>query len=138
MFSTRSRKWLTIFGAALVVSACGGKEAKQESASAPALGETQRSAGEAKLKTERQVTRTITSESDIPTVRSATVKGDINRMDEKNFVTLGFPKTVAKNIVQYREDHGPFRSVDELDQVQGVDDRMLSRVRDKLGASRSK
>ena len=135
MFLVKSGKWLTVIGAALVVSACGGKETKQEGA---ALGETQRHAGEAKVRSERQVTRTITSESEIPTVQSQTVKGDINRMEEKHFRALGFPKDVAENIVEYRDDHGPFKSVNDLEQVEGVDEAMLSRVRTKLGASRSK
>ncbi len=38
----------------------------------------------------------------------------------------------ARAIVAYREQHGPFRSVDELVQVAGIGERIVERSRERL------
>jgi competence ComEA-like helix-hairpin-helix protein len=77
----------------------------------------------------------VTLEKDVPTVTITSVRGDINRMEEEHFRTLGMNEQIAKNIVDYREEHGEFRSVSELRKVPGVDSILFNRVRDKLGVS---
>jgi competence protein ComEA len=38
----------------------------------------------------------------------------------------------AERIVRYREENGPFKSVDDLVKVQGIGDRILEQSRDRL------
>ena len=44
----------------------------------------------------------------------------------------GVGKRKAEAIVRYREEHGPFASVDELLEVSGIGPKTLERSRDKL------
>jgi len=47
----------------------------------------------------------------------------------------GVGEAKAAAIVQYREQHGPYRSVDELVAVKGIGDSLLARNRDRLTAA---
>src|SRR5687768_14901697 len=100
---------ISLFVFALVSCSSGRKDTNQ-------LG-SHTTEGETKIMTKRQVT--VTEKSDIPTLRVNEVKADINRMEEKHFVALGYPEDVAKNIVEYRDDHGAFKSIDDLRKVDG-------------------
>lgn len=44
----------------------------------------------------------------------------------------GIGSTRAKAIVQYREQNGPFQSVDDLLQVKGIGPKLLEAIRDRL------
>lgn len=44
----------------------------------------------------------------------------------------GIGKTKAEAIVQYRETHGPFASVDELLEIPGIGSALLERNRERL------
>lgn len=44
----------------------------------------------------------------------------------------GVGERKAEAIVRYREEHGPFASVDELLEVSGIGPKTLERSRDKL------
>ncbi|MBA3450361.1 MAG: ComEA family DNA-binding protein, partial [Chloroflexia bacterium] len=44
----------------------------------------------------------------------------------------GIGVVTAERIVQFREENGPFRSVDELIQVQGISDRTVDEFRDQI------
>jgi len=45
----------------------------------------------------------------------------------------GIGPTLAQRIVQYRQAHGGFRSIDDLKQVEGIGDRRFQSLRDSLG-----
>jgi competence protein ComEA len=45
----------------------------------------------------------------------------------------GIGPTLAKRIVDYREQHGGFRSLDELKQVEGIGDKRFAALKDSLG-----
>ena len=45
----------------------------------------------------------------------------------------GIGPTLAKRIVEYREQHGGFRSLDELKQVEGIGDKRFAALKDSLG-----
>jgi len=45
----------------------------------------------------------------------------------------GIGPTLAKRIVEYREQHGGFRSVEELKQVDGIGEKRFSALRESVG-----
>ena len=56
---------------------------------------------------------------------------NLNTADEYDLQRLpGIGETRARAILSYREEHGPFRSVDELDNVEGIGEGILSGLRD--------
>ena len=56
---------------------------------------------------------------------------DINRADwwELDLLLPGVGETIARRIVEYREIHGPFQSVDELIEVQGIGPATLEGIK---------
>ena len=44
----------------------------------------------------------------------------------------GIGPALAQRIVEYREEHGPFRSVDELLEVKGIGEATLEKFRDSV------
>lgn len=58
---------------------------------------------------------------------------DINGADQNALDQLpGIGPAKAKAIVQYRQEHGPFQSVEALDAVPGIGPKLMSRLRDKV------
>ncbi len=55
---------------------------------------------------------------------------DLNRADRAALLQLpGIGEGLARRIEDYRREHGPFRSIEELRQVEGVGPRLLERLR---------
>ena len=55
---------------------------------------------------------------------------DVNTATADELVTIpGLDKTLAQNIVDYREANGPFASVDDLSRVTGMDQQTLDSIR---------
>ncbi len=53
----------------------------------------------------------------------------VNQADWPEFTLLpGIGETLARRIVAYREQHGPFRSVDQLQSVKGIGPKTLRRI----------
>jgi competence ComEA-like helix-hairpin-helix protein len=64
--------------------------------------------------------------------RMAAVEGplNINTASAADFESLdGIGKVLAARIVAYRTEHGPFKSVNELDNVSGIGPKRLSAMR---------
>ena len=65
---------------------------------------------------------------------------NINTADEAQLTSLkGIGPTKAKAITQYRQAHGPFKTVDDLKHVSGIGDKTLGKHLDRsslLGHSR--
>lgn len=58
---------------------------------------------------------------------------DINRADWPEMIQLpGLGETLARRIISDRLQRGPFRSVEELDRVQGIGQRTMDRLRPYL------
>jgi competence protein ComEA len=63
-------------------------------------------------------------------LHSKIVPFDLNRSDEHQLAAVpGLGPTLARRIVAYREQHGPFQSVDELDKIYGIGPATLERLR---------
>jgi competence protein ComEA len=59
---------------------------------------------------------------------------DLNTATEQELEQLdGVGPAIAAEIVAYREQHGGFASVDELDEVSGIGDAKLAAIRAQLG-----
>ena len=59
---------------------------------------------------------------------------DINSADAESLAAeiSGVGVSRARAIVEYRETHGPFKTVDDLVMVEGIGAKIVSRNRDKL------
>jgi len=61
---------------------------------------------------------------------------DINRADLDQLATLpGIGEKIAERINAYREENGPFKSVDDLLNVKGVGPKMLEKIRPLITVS---
>jgi competence protein ComEA len=60
-------------------------------------------------------------------------KVNINTADVKALMTLtGVGRKVAEKIVEYRDNHGPFKKVDELKKVDGVGTGVWEKNRERV------
>ncbi len=61
-------------------------------------------------------------------------KLDLNSADAVSLQSglVGIGKAKAQAIISYREEHGDFKSVDELLEVKGIGQALLDRNRDRL------
>ena len=58
---------------------------------------------------------------------------DVNRADWPEFTLLpGIGETLAKRIIQYRQQHGPFTSIDHIERVKGIGPKTMRRIREFL------
>lgn len=57
---------------------------------------------------------------------------DINRADEQTLTMLnGIGEVLAARIVQYRDEHGPFQSLEDLIKVKGIGEATVERIRER-------
>ena len=64
------------------------------------------------------------------------VRLDLNTADMAALEALpGIGPATARRIVEYRETHGPFRSVDQLDDVSGIGAATIDALRDLVTVS---
>ncbi|GHS89625.1 hypothetical protein FACS189487_10220 [Campylobacterota bacterium] len=60
-------------------------------------------------------------------------KVDINTASADEFATLkGIGKSKAEAIVKYRDEHGAFKTIDELVNVNGIGKKTVEKLRDDL------
>jgi DNA uptake protein ComE-like DNA-binding protein len=98
------------------------------------LGQTRVEQGEAQIQQEITVTETRIVEREIPTLIMQTEVADINRMESEHFEAIGFSEEIAQAIVAHRNEYGPYRSAEELQEVEGVDEILVNRLSKRLGA----
>lgn len=76
---------------------------------------------------EKAATDTITQERLI----------DLNTADEKSLSTLpGIGEAIARRIVEFREEHGPFERVEDLLKIKGVGEKSFEKLRSKVSVSK--
>lgn len=64
---------------------------------------------------------------------------DVNSATEEQLQTVpGIGPALAKKIVAFREQNGPFESVEDLLKVRGIGERSLEKMRSHLTVSRRK
>ena len=74
------------------------------------------------------------SADQIPVMKSGTsgIPIDINKADATHLEGLhGLAEVKAKAIVDYRSSHGPFQSIDELDNVKGIGPQFIAKLKAK-------
>lgn len=61
---------------------------------------------------------------------------NVNTATAEEIASLpGIGPSYAKRIVEYREKNGPFKRVEDLLNVQGIGEKTLDKIRDKVVAS---
>ncbi len=80
-----------------------------------------------------------TTETKVSAKPEVTQQVDLNSATQATLQTIkGIGPARAKAIIDYRNEHGPFKSVDDLLQVKGVSSNFFEKVRDQLMVSDSK
>lgn len=60
-------------------------------------------------------------------------KVNINTADKAALMELtGIGESKAAAIIKYREEHGSFRSIDELKQIEGIKDGVFNKIKDEI------
>jgi competence protein ComEA len=64
---------------------------------------------------------------------------DLNRATAQDLTQLpGIGEAIAKRIVDFREEHGPFKRVEDLMKVKGVGEKSLEKIRPYVRVSKAK
>ena len=79
--------------------------------------------------------KTVIARQNIPTITVTRVGADINRMSADDFKALGLTGDLAQSIIQYRNAHGPFKSVKDLGKIPHMDNGWLTDNQDQLAVS---
>ena len=74
-----------------------------------------------------------------PVTPEPTPPVDVNTADVDELDTLyGIGPALAQRIIDYREEHGPFNSLEELLEVKGIGEATLEKFRDRAVAGGGK
>lgn len=70
----------------------------------------------------------------LPLAASAASPVNINTADKETLITAisGVGEKKAEAIIEYREQHGPFKSVDEITKIKGIGQGILDKNRENL------
>ena len=70
----------------------------------------------------------------LPTFFDVEKKVNLNTASVQELIELpGIGEVLAARIVAYREENGPFQSLDALKQVSGIGDKLVEKIRDLVG-----
>ncbi len=64
---------------------------------------------------------------------------DLNRATARELIQLpGVGEVIAKRIVDFREEHGPFKRVEDLMKVKGIGEKSLEKIRPYIRVGKGK
>ena len=64
---------------------------------------------------------------------------DLNRATARELVQLpGVGEVIAKRIIDFREEHGPFKRVEDLTKVKGIGEKSLEKIRPYIRIGKGK
>jgi len=64
---------------------------------------------------------------------------DLNSAGVEELISLpGVGESIAKRIVEFRKEHGPFRRVEDLMKVKGIGEKSLEKIRPHVSVGKSK
>ncbi len=64
---------------------------------------------------------------------------DLNRATVRELIQLpGVGEVIAKRIVDFREEHGPFKRVEDLMKVKGIGEKSLEKIRPYIRVGKGK
>ena len=70
---------------------------------------------------------------------AATESVDLNSATTEQLTTIpGIGEAMAQRIIDWREEHGPFRRVEDLMKVKGIGERSLEKIRPHVSVGKSK
>jgi len=82
---------------------------------------------------EMQTSASLPSASPIASDASGEGKVHLNQATQEEIETLnGIGPKKAEAILTYREEHGPFQSVEQLTEVSGIGDKTVENIRDQI------
>jgi competence protein ComEA len=72
----------------------------------------------------------VAANAGVMAAESKSAKVDINEAGEKELMTVrGIGETLAKRIVAFREEHGPYNRAEDLMKVQGIGEKSFEKIR---------
>lgn len=87
-------------------------------------------------RTTATVTVTVTAEYALPPEEVEVTLVDLNTAEAEELATLpGIGEGLAKRIVDYRTEHGPFEGPEGLMEVSGIGEKKLEELRDYITVS---
>lgn len=87
-------------------------------------------------RTTATVTVTVTAEHTLPPEEVEVTLVDLNTAEAEELATLpGIGEGLAKRIVDYRTEHGPFEGPEGLMEVSGIGEKKLEELRDYITVS---
>lgn len=132
---------MLMLSAVLGLSACGGEQKANNqaapvglmsSASGVSTGETSAAEPSEKPKKVKKATENIAPSEPV----------DINTATAEELVTAlkgtGVGKAKVEKIIEYRTQHGGFKSIDELTEVKGIGDKTMEKLRSRVIVSAAK
>lgn len=64
-------------------------------------------------------------------VDESLIKIDINQADYQNLSEVkGISSRLAKNIIEYRNNYGPFRDLEDLKEIKGIGEVKFNQIKD--------
>ena len=83
-----------------------------------------------------RITATVTAEHALPPEEVEVTLVDLNTAEAEKLATLpGIGEGLAKRIVAYRMEHGPFEGPEGLLEVSGIGEKKLEELRDYITVS---
>ena len=77
----------------------------------------------------------------VPPLSAAEENGsiDLNRATARELIQLpGVGEVIAKRIVDFREEHGPFKRVEDLMKIKGIGEKSLEKIRPYIRIGKAK